>query len=392
MQDLSQSWLRCVLETDDEVRQQGLDDDDFQALGERIAEQRSELGQVLARGLTHRIVPAMRTFFNLCGVEAKLSAEDERKASYAFLQAVVTALDYQARRHAGQVVKTDEVSVPAPSGNTWQHVFETWRDYVVNRPKTTTIACNTAWRQLEGFARSRDVLWPAHVTPKLMAALVEHMKAEGLAPKTINERLRKIRLVYKIAVGKEVLDKNPATLTLGIEVPKHMQGRAKRQPFSPKDLQTIFGSPIFTQQLRSRGQAGEASYWIPLIMYYSGARPEEIAGFTVDDIRHSKKLGWYFHITDLPSDDDGLFDDDDLLDDQGGEIPRGAEERRHLKNVASRRNVPIVRELVELGLLRYVKHLDEEGHSRMFPGLRPDSHGKLSGSHGKFFGRYKRAL
>jgi len=31
LQDLSQSWLRFVLETDDEVRRQGLDDDDFQA-------------------------------------------------------------------------------------------------------------------------------------------------------------------------------------------------------------------------------------------------------------------------------------------------------------------------------------------------------------------------
>ena len=33
----------------------------FRPLGERIAEQRSELGQLLARGQIHRILPAMRT-------------------------------------------------------------------------------------------------------------------------------------------------------------------------------------------------------------------------------------------------------------------------------------------------------------------------------------------
>jgi hypothetical protein len=47
-------------------------------------------------------------------------------------------------------------------------VFETWRDYVVGRTKLSTIAGNTAWRQLENFARRHDLLWPAHVTPKLM--------------------------------------------------------------------------------------------------------------------------------------------------------------------------------------------------------------------------------
>jgi hypothetical protein len=51
--------------------------------------------------------------------------------------------------------------------------------------------------------------------PQLMTALVEHMRTvDALAPVTINERLRKIRAVYRIAVGKDVLDRNPATETL----------------------------------------------------------------------------------------------------------------------------------------------------------------------------------
>lgn len=389
LQDLARSWVRMVLETDDHLRQQGLDDDEFDELGDRLASQRKELGQLLARGQSHRLVPAMLNFFKLCGVEAVLPAHEQRQASHVFLQAVVTALDLQLRRHDGEVVATEAVSAPAPVGKTWQQVFETWRDYVVDRPKPTTLACNTAWRQLEAFARRHDVLWPSHVTPKLMTDLVEHMRAsEKLAPKTINERLRKIRAVFRIAVGKNLLERNPAADTLGIKLPKHLQGLNKRRAFTQAELDTIFGSPIYTQQLRSRGQSGEASYWIPLIMFYSGARPEEIAGLLVEDVRHDDRLGWYFHITDLPSadDDDGLFDDD-----EADERP-ATKTRRLLKNAASRRNVPVARQLIELGLLRYLGHVKAKGHTRLFPTLKPDTHGKLSGAHGKFFGRHKTQL
>ena len=394
VKELADNYVHCVLESDETARREGLDDSDFEALGSRIAEQRRELGNLLARGKSERIVPAMQSFFHLCQINAQLSPEDERRASYVFLQAVVKALDQQARRQAGEVVATNEV-VAAPSmPKTWKEVFETWRDYVVDRPKATTIACSTAWRQLEAFASGEGVQWPAHVTPVLMAQLIDSMRSQNLSPKTINERLRKIRAVYTIAIGKQVLRNNPATTTLGVKVPKHKQGRDKRQPFSPKELQTIFGSPIYTQHLRSQGQSGEASYWIPIIMMYTGARPEEIAGLTVDDIRYSNKSGWHFHITDLPSADDvGLFEDDAPLDAaEASEHGCEAEERRHLKNVSSRRDIPIAEELMALGLLRYLEHVRSQGYDRLFPSLVQDTHGRYSGAHGKFFGRYKRVL
>lgn len=222
-----------------------------------------------------------------------------------------------------------------------------------------------------------------------MTDLVEHMRSvEELAPKTINERIRKIRGVYRIAIGRNLLERNPAADTLGIKLPKHLQGRRRRKAFTQTELDAIFGSAIYTRHLRSRGQSGEASYWIPLIMYYSGARPEEIAGLLVEDIRHDDKLGWYFHITDLPSadDDDGLFDAD-----EEDERPAAAD-RRLLKNAASRRNVPVAKQLVDLGLLRYLAHVKAKGCTRLFPTLKPDTHGKLSGAHGNFFGRYKTLL
>lgn len=98
----------------------------------------------------------------------------------------------------------------------WREVFDTWRDYVRKRPKTTTLACQTAWRALEAFARSRDVLWPAHATPAVMTDFVDRMRVSGLAPRTVNERLRKVRAGYRIAIGKSKLTLNPTRARIAV--------------------------------------------------------------------------------------------------------------------------------------------------------------------------------
>lgn len=391
MRDLADSYVHFTLESDEAQRTQGLDDDEFEELGSRLAQQRQELGQLLARGKSEAVLPALRSFMFLRNIQADLAPDDERRAAYVFLQGIVRALDHQLSRHSGQVLPAAVISTPPISPKTWDEVFACWRDYVENRPKPTTIACNTAWKQLQKFAVAQGILCPAHVTPKTVSALVEKMRADKLSVKTINERLRKVRSVYTIAIGRDVLHENPAERTLGIKVPSHMKGREKRRPFSPAELQTIFGSPIYTQHLRSRGQSGEATYWIPVLMLYTGARPEELAGLRIEDVVHEPPVGWYLNVTDLPGPEDAdLFEP--LHKSAHGSAERVGEERRHLKNVASRRQIPLAPELERLGLLRYVSWVKQQGATSLFPTLTPDTHGKLSGAHSKFFGRLKRQL
>ncbi|MBS0326953.1 MAG: integrase [Proteobacteria bacterium] len=392
--DLARLWVHAVLETDEEARRRGLDDEAFASLGARIAAQRAELGPLLARGHVRPILPAMHSFLHLCGIAAKLSPDDEQQAGYAFLEAVVTALGHQAARQAGDAVATAAVAGTPPQLKTWEEILVVWRDYVVERPKATTIAARTAWRQLEAFARQHDVLWPAHVTSQLMTQLVDDMRAKGLSPKTVNERLNKVRAIYRIAVGKHVLNDNPAQATLGVKLPKHLLGQNKRLPFTQEEIRALFASPVFTEHRRSQGQSGEASYWIPLMMYYSGARPEEIAGLTVADVRRAPAVGWYLHITDLTSPEDGgMFAGNIRTRSEPGDANgHDQPQPRRLKNVASRRNIPVAKELIALGFLRYVEFLKAQQATRLFPDLTPDAHGKLSGAFGKFFGRYKRTV
>lgn len=267
----------------------------------------------------------------------------------------------------------------------WDEVFAKWRDFVPERPRSTAIAAQTPWRALRRFmnarAPSKSCVSPALVTAEDMTAFAEHMRASGLAVDTINERLSKVKAIYKIAVGRHLLPQNPAANTLGFKESSAQRRRKRRLPFDVGDLQLIFGSAVYTEHVRSSGQSGEASFWLPLLLFYTGARPEEVAGLAIADVVKDKVHGWYFNLIDRPTTEDReLFD----------AVP--ASHRRTLKNGHSIRRVPVAQELIDLGLLRYIDWLKGQGKTVLFPTLEKDWHGKLSGAFSKFFGRYLRSV
>ncbi|MBQ0942734.1 integrase [Ideonella sp. 4Y16] len=398
LKGIARFWVRQVLLADDQRRQAGLDDAEFDELGAELAEQRAQLGRLLAQGKSMSMFPAMHGFLHLCGLDFAPDEAEAKRAAHVFLRAVVESVDHRLGRQRGDLVDTDVVAPDAPHplpsaaperapahlrAPSWEAVFETWRDYVEDRPKPTTIASQTAWRDLRAFAEGLGVRHPGAVTPEQMTAFAERMRERGLAVPTINERILKVRAIYKIAVGKHVLKENPAAGTIGFKQAAARQRQKRRLSFDAADLGALFGSPVFTEHKRSVGQSGEASYWLPVLMFYTGARPEELAGLALSDLQHDEKLGWYLNLIDRPSDEDA-----DLFED--GDVPKS--HRRTLKNAPSVRRVPVAQELIDLGLLRYAEWVRQRGAAVLFPTLTKDSHGKLSGSFSKFFGRYKRAV
>lgn len=397
------NWVHQSLLTDDLVRSEGLDDDEFDALDIQLQQQRKELGRLLAQGKVEPILPAMRSFIHLLGTEVDLSPEQERRVGYKFLEAVVQTLEVRLERHAGRVrpsaAHAPSVSLPElndylanASGPTWAEVFEKWVKHVDDRTKPTVIAAQTPWRELERVARAAGIKSPGQVTRQLVNQFVEDMVERGLATATINERLAKVKAIYKIAVGRMLLEVNPARDVIGRGKSAREKRRKKRLPFDQADLNTIFGCSIYNgAHERSRGSSKEASYWIPVLMYYTGARTEEVAGLALDDIVYDDLLGcWYLNIIDRPEpDDEGLFDDEDDEDSDGIRVEAHG---RMLKNAASIRRVPVAQELLDLGLLRYAEWVKSKGAKALFPTLKKDFHDKLSGSFSKFFGRLKKKL
>lgn len=396
LQAIAGNWLHQSLLTDDLVRSRGLDDDEFESLDAQLQLQRKELGRLLSQGKVEPILPAMRNFIHLLGAEVDLDPEQERQAGYKFLEAVVQALDVRLERQAGRVKPSTAVapSITVPElkeslfrgkGSTWAEVFSKWVKHVDDRPKPTVIAAQTPWRELERVARAAGIKSPSQVTRQLVNQFVEDMAERGLATVTINERLAKVKAIYKVAVGRMLLEVNPAQDVIGRGKSAREKRRKKRLPFDQTDLNTIFSCAIYNgEQKRSQGTSKEASYWIPLLMFYTGARTEEVAGLAIEDIIYDEGLDcWSLNLVDRPEPDDAdLWSDED-------EVVKTSAHERFLKNAASIRRVPVAQELLDLGLPRYVEWVKSQGARALFPTLKKDFHNKVSGNFSKVFGRLK---
>jgi integrase len=391
-------YKRSVLQTDQARRQAGLDDEEFDELGRELASQRAELARLLAQGKTQPILGVLKTVLHLCGLDFQPRAEEASRAGFVFLRAVVDTLDKQLQRQAGGIVDTDTVAPPvahplaviAPEcapvellGPSWDGIFTLWCQHGERRPKSSITTYRTPWWALERFAASKKVLHPEGVTATMMSDFVEDMKKRGLATATINERLFKVRYIFKVGKGKHKLTHNPAAETLGVVESTTNGDERARVALNSQDIDLLFRSPIFMEHIRSQGQTGEASYWAPAIMLHSAMRPEEVAGLALRDICHDPIVGWYFDLYHRTEASEQHLPVEERVPDRYW---------RKLKNNASIRRVPIAPALIGLGLLRYVDWVRAQGSLVLFPTLKKDGQGKLDGALIKFFSRYLRAI
>ena len=115
----------------------------------------------------------------------------------------------------------------------------------------------------------------------------------------------------------------------------------RRMYYTRAELVRIFSSPLFTKQWSPpKADYGEALYWIPLILLYTGARLGEIATLYAEDIKQDVDTGQYY--IDITS--------------HKGE-PK--------KTANSIRQIPIHPDLIALGLLDYAAN-QARGY-RLFP-------------------------
>jgi integrase len=100
-------------------------------------------------------------------------------------------------------------------------------------------------------------------------------------------------------------------------------------------------------------------FWMPLIMLYCGARPNEIAQLHIEDLKQTKTGTWYLNITDIGDD----------------------EEVKTLKTESSRRRIPVHTELIKFGFLSFVQERGKQSAikgARLFWELKPDQYGNFA--------------
>ena len=180
---------------------------------------------------------------------------------------------------------------------------------------------------------------------------IEIADKHGLARVSINTADKELKLIsgyFQQAVKLDILPKNPCHQVS----PGKETVRVIRDPgYSNAELAKIFSLPLFSQRTNAqKARYGEAPYWLPVILAYTGARAEEIAQLYVKDIKQDSDNSerWYFHIQEI-------------RDDQS------------VKTGESRK-VPICQTLIQLGLLDYLNTLPAEG--RLFPILKANNKAK----------------
>ncbi len=139
-----------------------------------------------------------------------------------------------------------------------------------------------------------------------------------------------------------------------------VRGREKRAIFSSADLTAIFNLACFTGCADWKGAEAftpgpelfhRALYFATILLYYTGARREEICGLTVDDVQTPE-----------------------LIIDGAKRLVACVfirkNEARRIKNAQSMRLIALMPEVIRLGFLEYVEEIRKLGYRLVFPDLK----------------------
>lgn len=168
--------------------------------------------------------------------------------------------------------------------------------------------------------------------------------------KTYNKKVQQISALFTYAVAEQLLPSNPATKLSLPELPS----TGEEKGFTIHQLNTIFAGDFFTQFLVQPGaqfvpnhQLRPCYFWSPLIALYQGFRSGEILQLRTANIRERNGV-------------------------------MAIKVEGNVKNEQTIRWVPLHPKLQELGFLRYVENVKQEGHDRLFPDAKLASDGKYS--------------
>jgi integrase len=113
-----------------------------------------------------------------------------------------------------------------------------------------------------------------------LLSLYKQVDAEGekISPVRVENMLKELSSVFRVAVEDGKLTDNPLSK---LKKRKVVAGPTVVRSFSRDEIRRIFSLPVFHGE---ETPYGAMAYWIPIILYYCGARVEEIAQLRKGDI------------------------------------------------------------------------------------------------------------
>lgn len=143
--------------------------------------------------------------------------------------------------------------------------------------------------------------------------------------------------ILNFAINEQMIERNPCR---GLRVIDPVKKRDKRLPFSDDQLQIIFDSPIYREEIESHRQT--ARFGVSLISLFTGMRLNEICALDLSDVQTIDGVPCF--------------------------LVREASDKS-IKTDASERHVPVHQQLIEIGFMRFFEKHKLAGGRKLFSEL-----------------------
>lgn len=200
-------------------------------------------------------------------------------------------------------------------------------------------------------------------------------KNRGIGGDTLNRHLTFLGQIFRHAAARGVTSLEKIDLVKLRSKGKKKRARDERAKLPIEKAEAIFRTPPFNNcaawdRLAEPGPETPrqifhcALYFVPILIYYTGCRREELCGLMVDDVVLDNGPIPYIHIA--------------------------KNKQRRIKNPQSQRNVPLNPEVLRLNFAQYVRAIKSLGYELLFPDLySPSSRSPLGD---RFYKEFKPIL
>ena len=221
------------------------------------------------------------------------------------------------------------------------------------KPAALTRRAVTEWLDLMAQRPARLPRAQRAATLRELATLyADRPEVPRLSPVTLDHHVGAVGTLWHKACVAGTIDENLPNPFKGRKSPSGPR-RRRAVGFTLAELHAVFALPIFTHGERPKRGRGEASYWLPLLLLWTGARPEEIAQLLVADVAKASDSGrWLLTITDA-----------------GTHPIKGHQSLKTSKRDSGVRTFPLPSPLIDLGFLDYLAWLGASEERALFPRL-----------------------
>lgn len=165
---------------------------------------------------------------------------------------------------------------------------------------------------------------------------VKNKKLDRIGLSTINKHLRRIHQVFEWGSNCGYLEKNLTKDLKLIDKKKSKKKKTVKIPYSKEDLQRLFNSPWYNEELTKVLRYKPQNIFIPILALYTGAKPAELGTLKISAIKKRQ----------------GII---------------GIDFNQMIKTTDSERFTPLSQAIIDLGFLKYVQYQKKQKEKLLFP-------------------------